>query len=105
MRGRPPTADEKRWMNDVASLGCIVCRKEGKEQTPAEIHHLDGKTKTGAHFHVIPLCYFHHREGSTSPLFVSRHPYKRRFEERYGTELDLMFEVELLVLKLREERG
>ena len=103
MKGRTPTADEAQWMNDVRSLGCIVCRREGKGETPAEIHHLDGKTKVGAHYHVIPLCYFHHREGSANPQFISRHPYKRRFEERYGTELDLMFEVELLVLKLREE--
>jgi len=103
MKGRTPTADEARWMNDVQSLGCIICRKEGKGETPAEIHHLDGKTKEGAHFHVIPLCYFHHREGSSNPQFISRHPFKRRFEERYGTELDLMFEVELLVLKLRDE--
>lgn len=105
MKGRTPTAEEKRWMDDVQSLGCIVCRKEGKGQTPAEIHHIDGKTKVGAHFHIIPLCYFHHREGSATSLYISRHPYKRRFEERYGSELDLMFEVELLVIKKREEDG
>ena len=103
MKGRTPTADEKKWMDDVASLGCIVCRREGHGETPAEIHHLDGKTKVGAHFHIIPLCYFHHRQGSDTAQFTSRHPYKRRFEERYGPEIELMFIVEELVMKLREE--
>ncbi len=102
MKGRTPTSAEKRWMDDVQSLGCIVCRMEGKGLTPAEIHHLDGKTKTGAHFHIIPLCYLHHREGSASTVFISRHPYKRRFEARYGSELELMFRVEELVRELRE---
>lgn len=103
MKGRRPTAQEKRWLDDVASLGCIVCRREGKGHTPAEIHHIDGKTKAGAHFHVIPLCYFHHRQGSDTELFTSRHPYKARFEERYGPELELMFIVEELVNALGEE--
>jgi hypothetical protein len=105
MKGRQPTAEEKRWMSDVASLGCVVCHREGKGNTPAEIHHLDGKTKLGAHFHIIPLCYFHHRQGSDTKLFTSRHPYKRRFEDRYGPELELMFIVEEMVNKLREEKA
>lgn len=105
MRGRTPTAEEKRWMDDVQSLGCIVCWKENKIETPAEIHHIDGKTKVGAHLHVLPLCYFHHREGSACKQFISRHPFKRRFEERYGTELDLMFLVEMMVQKKREEQS
>lgn len=104
MKGRTPTAQEKQWMDDVQSLGCIVCKQEGKGPTPAEIHHIEGKTKQGAHYHVLPLCYFHHRQGSDSELFTSRHPYKSRFEERYGPELELMFIVEELVAEMREER-
>jgi len=104
VKGRTPTAQEKQWMDDVQSLGCIVCRRHGRTETPAEIHHIDGKTKQGAHFHVLPLCYFHHRQGSDSELFTSRHPYKRRFEERYGPEMELLFIVEEMVMKLREER-
>jgi len=104
VKGRTPTAQEKQWMDDVQSLGCIVCRRHGRTETPAEIHHIDGKTKQGAHFHILPLCYFHHRQGSDSELFTSRHPYKRRFEERYGPEMELLFIVEEMVMKLREER-
>ena len=104
MKGRTPTAQERQWMDDVQSLGCIVCRRHGRTETPAEIHHIDGKTKQGAHFHVLPLCYFHHRQGSDSELFTSRHPYKRRFEERYGPEMELLFIVEEMVMKLREDR-
>lgn len=105
MKGRSPSALEKKWMDDVRSLGCIVCRKEGKGYTPAEIHHISGKTKAGAHFHVIPLCYYHHRQGSDISQFTSRHPFKKRFEERYGPEVELMFEVEELVNELRENQA
>ena len=104
MKGRSPSVSEKKWMDDVRSLGCIVCRQEGKGHTPAEIHHIDGKTKLGAHFHVIPLCYYHHRQGSDIGQFTSRHPFKKRFEERYGPEVELMFEVEELVNELRENQ-
>jgi hypothetical protein len=37
----------------------------------------------------IPLCFNHHREGSDCSQYTSRHPHKSRFEERYGTELQL----------------
>ncbi|MGU7801363.1 Ref family recombination enhancement nuclease, partial [Escherichia coli] len=33
------TKDDKRWLEDVASLGCVVCRNLGYGATPAEVHH------------------------------------------------------------------
>ena len=93
MKGRTPTAEEKRHMSAVADLGCIVCLMNHGVKSPAEIHHIDGKTKPGAHYHVIPLCYLHHRGGEDCDEYTSRHPHKKRFERRYGTELDLLHEV------------
>lgn len=89
IKGRTPNAAEATHMNRVQELGCICCRIERGLFTPAEIHHIDGKTKPGAHLYVLPLCYFHHRAGLCTDDVVSRHPYKKRFEQRYGTEQEL----------------
>jgi len=101
VKGRTPTQEEKKWMDDVRELGCIVCRKYRDVLVPAEIHHVEGKTKPGSHFHVLPLCFWHHREGSSSDLYVSRHPYKSQFEAAYGTEKELLMEINELVSQLR----
>ena len=101
MKGRTPTREEQRWMDDVRELGCIVCRKFQSTYAPAEIHHVDGKSKPGAHFHVLPLCYWHHREGNESVMYVSRHPHKARFEAAYGTEQQLLADVSAAVAAQR----
>ena len=91
LKGRTPTADEKRHMSAVADIGCIVCRNKGF-MNPAEIHHIDGKTKKDCHFKVLPLCYEHHRKGNDKEP-ISRHPYKKRFENEYGTEEELLKQI------------
>tara|TARA_Y100001951_G_C11243273_1_gene241844 strand:- start:417 stop:731 length:315 start_codon:yes stop_codon:yes gene_type:complete len=101
MKGRNPNKKEKDHMDTVQQLGCIVCRNEYGVFSPAEIHHVYGKTKKNAHLYVLPLCFRHHREGIDCELFSSRHPFKRQFEERYGKEEDLLEQVqELLGLEL-----
>lgn len=97
MKGRTPTAEEQRYMDRVRDLGCIVCRLFHGAQSPAEIHHLDGKTKPGAHFKTIGLCVPHHRGGSNSDQCVSRHPWKGRFEQRYLPEYKLLEKTQELV--------
>lgn len=76
-------------MDAITQLGCVVCREQLEQLTPAEVHHLDGKTVEGAHFRTIPLCYYHHRAGVDNPTCTSRHPFKARFEARYGSEENL----------------
>jgi hypothetical protein len=76
-------------MENIVELGCIACRVMGFADTPAEIHHIDGKTKPNAHFLTIPLCPPHHRYGLDGEDVVSRHPHKRKFEAKYGTEDEL----------------
>ena len=99
MKGRNPTSKEKKHMDRVSQLGCIVCFLNGFYGVPSEIHHIEGKTKEGAHFKVLPLCYQHHREGSFNDSFVSRHPWKKEFEERYGSERELLELVNEMVKK------
>jgi len=97
LKGRKPTAAEKEHMSKVVNLGCIVCNNKGF-YSPAEIHHIHGKTKKNAHFMVLPLCFEHHRKGGCKEP-ISRHPYKKRFEEAYGKEDKLLMQVNDLLKK------
>ena len=92
-------AAERKHLDAVASLGCIVCLNEGMGFAPAEIHHLKRNPETGAklgmgqrasHFHTIPLCPTHHRAGGFG---VAYHAGPRQFEKLYGTETELWGQV------------
>jgi hypothetical protein len=93
MKGRPPTAEERRFMDAIASLGCIACRKDGWHNPVVSLHHVDGRTKPGAHMLVLPLCGPHHQQDDTDPLGrISVHGNKARFEAKYGTQMELLAE-------------
>ncbi|WP_274644851.1 Ref family recombination enhancement nuclease [Pseudomonas serbica] len=88
MQGRPVTPAEKLLHDRIAQLGCIACRQHGIFNTHISIHHVHGRTKPGAHMQVLALCEGHHvGDGSDT---ISVHPWKRRFEERYGKQDDLV---------------
>lgn len=97
-RGRSPTAEEARFMDAIAQLGCVACRKDGWHNPDVSIHHIDGRTKPGAHLLVLPLCAGHHQDGTgPNATLIAVHPYKARFEARYGTQRELLAEcVEML---------
>jgi hypothetical protein len=79
-------------------IGCIACMKDGHRNTHVSIHHIDGRTKPGCHQLVLPLCGSHHQDDGSGLLAV--HPWKARFEKRYGAQLDLLAEcLHLLNLK------
>ena len=92
MKGRTPTKREREWLNAITDLGCIVCRLFVGTRSEASPHHIDGKTKPEAHMKTIPLCFLHHQAGSDNEAYTSRHPYKARFEARYGSEESLLAE-------------
>jgi len=92
----PPTADEQAWMNQVAQF-CIVCRLFHNAITPAEIHHIKSGDRRMGHLFSLGLCYAHHRGGTDSGPFISRHPYKFRFEQAYGTEIELLEKLEQFI--------
>jgi len=93
MKGRPPTAEESRFMSAIAGLGCIACKKDGWHNPDVSVHHIDGRTKPGAHFLVLGLCAGHHQHGTgANPTLIAVHPYKARFEERYGAQRALLAE-------------
>jgi hypothetical protein len=90
------TKDEKKHMSNVADLGCIVCRRMGYLNSPAEIHHKRAGTGAGrrsSHLNVIPLCPEHHR-GNTGLHGLG----SKGFVKHYGyDEDDMLKEVALLL--------
>jgi len=91
---RHVTAEEKALWDRMAALGCVACRKEGHINTWVSIHHIDGRTKPGCHKKVLPLCAAHHQHDDLDPMKrVGVHPYKARFENKYGTQEELLNEV------------
>jgi hypothetical protein len=86
----------KQHKNKVAELGCIICRKLGYGQTPANLHHVregQGMSQRASDYLVIPLCREHH-QGDTGVHGLG----EREFERRYKTtELDLLGETLSLI--------
>lgn len=92
MKGKNPSAEQKRFHDLLArEIGCPACFADtGLRNTHVSIHHLDGRTKPHAHWLVLPLCAGHHQDGYGQPGQIAVHPYKARFEEKYGRQIDLL---------------
>ena len=82
-----PTKAEKETYRKIAELGCSLCRHQGFEGTPAEIHHIR-RTGKRSNAPVIPLCPYHHRGSNTSIHGMGR----RRFEREYGISEEQLLE-------------
>lgn len=69
-------------MNLVADMGCLVC------QRPPQLHHIrpknTGMGRKTSDWCVIPLCVDHHLGK------FSVHGSKQEFEEKIGTEINLL---------------
>lgn len=93
--------NEKEWLNQVASIGCMVCRRLGYYDTPCEIHHIRANQGWGrsTHFETIGLCPEHHR-GKTGVHGLGT----KGFVRRYGfTERELLEDVYRLLGKTLED--
>jgi hypothetical protein len=95
------TKDEKKHLDLVSQLGCIVCAKLGYGETPAEIHHPRkgvGLALRASHYDAIPLCLEHHR-GQTGVHGLGT----KGFAKHYGfDESDLLETTKLLLEKLKK---
>lgn len=79
-----PTRAEKDWMDSISQFPCCVCGAK-----PVAVHHiLSGGRRIGHHM-TLPLCGLHHASGRNDAEVVSRHPWRKEFERRYGKELEL----------------
>ena len=87
------TKAEKELYRKTAELGCSLCRHQGNEGTPAELHHIR-RTSKRSNAPVIPLCPYHHRGSNTSIHGMGR----KRFEREYAiTEEQLLVQTEELL--------
>lgn len=93
MKGVKPNKAMKRRHDIIREIGCIVCL-QGRGWCPPQIHHIEGCRTQEAHAKTIGLCYAHHmadqRIISYPHYYISRHPNKKAFENRYGTEQELL---------------
>lgn len=64
LKGRTPTADERRVMDALAKLPCTACWLHKHHQLIVSLHHVNGRTAAGAHMDVLPLCRWHHRDAA-----------------------------------------
>jgi len=101
LKGRTPTAPERVVMDALGKLPCIACLQHGKESQLISLHHIEGRTKTGAHFLQLPLCDPHHQHAAPAtiraefPWLVPVHADgitggKAEFSRHNGTEQELM---------------
>ena len=88
---RAVSADDKAYWSRLASeVGCAACMRDGHFNPHVSIHHIDGRTKPGCHTRVLPLCAGHHQDGTgEDKTMVAVHPWKARFEGRYGPQDEL----------------
>ncbi|WP_416340604.1 Ref family recombination enhancement nuclease [Pantoea eucrina] len=101
LKGRTPTAAERVVMDALGKLPCIACLQHGKESQLISLHHIDGRTKPGAHLLQIPLCNHHHQHAAPAhvraefPWLVPVHADgttggKAKFTKYNGTESELL---------------
>jgi hypothetical protein len=86
---RAPTAQERAWMDAIVQFGCVACNLDKGPPRPAAVHHILRGGRRLGHLFTIPLCDPGHHQGGEALGMISRHPWKARFEERYGTEESL----------------
>ncbi|WP_368875750.1 Ref family recombination enhancement nuclease [Proteus vulgaris] len=94
------TKEEKKWLSDVAELGCICCRNMEFGASLAEIHHVrtgQGMAQRASHTDVLPLCPPHHRACYETGFHAS----PKSWQEIHGSEIELLEQTKQEVMELR----
>lgn len=87
-------AVEREWFALIADVPCRACAKDG-EWSAAEVHHITSAGRRMGHLFTLRLCPTHHRgDGKKVP---SVHGSKRTFERVYGTQMQLLAELQVAV--------
>jgi hypothetical protein len=97
--------DQKRY-DQLQKIGCIACTRFGYHQD-ADIHHLLCGSHRIGNEATIPLCEWHHRgiwqtrfktkARAQTLLGPSLAESSRAFHERFGSDVELLAEVERLI--------
>jgi hypothetical protein len=93
------TKDEACFQDAVRQIGCIVCLTHHGLHSPCDIHHILSGGRRSGEMNVLGLCVRHHRDGGDNKEWTSRHPWRLKFEKRYGTELELLERTRELVMR------
>ena len=91
---------DKERFEKLKQIGCIACSKKGLFSEPI-IHHIRKHTGLGLrppHTDTIPLCPAHHNMGNESV-----HLNKKKFEELFGSELQLLDEANEKIKQLEKD--
>jgi hypothetical protein len=86
---RAPTVAEREWMDRIVAWGCVACWLDGMGRVEPCVHHILRGGRRMGHLFTLPLCGAHHQHDTASGL-IARHPFKARFEEKYGSESKLL---------------
>ena len=112
LKGRTPTAEEQRYMDAIGQLPCICCHLSGRYNPVISLHHIDGRTKPGAHKRQLPLCQWHH-DVPAEPEQVERYADlipihakgsfggKAAWERHFGDQNSVLAEVYRLITSYR----
>jgi hypothetical protein len=83
------TKDEKKRLNQIAELGCILCSEVlGFEGTPSELHHVRRHGNVRSASPVLGLCPEHHRNGNNSLHRLG----VNGFEKKWGISCEELLE-------------
>ncbi len=75
------TKDEKKRLNQIAELGCILCSEVlGFEGTPSELHHVRRYGAKRSTSPILPLCPEHHRLGNDSLHLLGVAGFERKWK-------------------------
>lgn len=89
--GKPaPTVAEREWLDAIVAYGCIACRLDGNGIVQPCVHHILRGGRRMGHLFTLPICPGHHQDGYGAPGMIARHPFKKRFEQKYGLEETLL---------------
>lgn len=87
---RTPNKAEAEWMDKIVAHGCVACWVDFNRHVAPAVHHiLRGGVRLG-HLFTLPLCDPGHHQNGDRFGMVSRHPWRKQFEARYGSELELL---------------
>lgn len=77
-------------MAAITAHGCVACRIDFNLYVKPAVHHILRGGRRIGHLFTLPLCDPGHHQNGDRFGMVSRHPWKARFEQRYGSEMDLL---------------
>lgn len=86
---KKPKTKDKRHLNKVRALGCIICG------SPASAHHIRhgmGLSQKSSDYETIPLCHYHHQGAEGIHTLGTK-----VWQKKHKTEIELLQKVQGLL--------